>query len=285
MTEVHTFGNGKLVFVLPRGGHVIQQVFTRINENVIHALEECAALWARENAEVVKSVKDAFAADRFADNWIACETSYFRDLSEYASRYALPSDTAGDYRRFGADGLFHQWAALQFPPGERIVSVCLDDAPNAAAIRQRIPVGTTGGYSQLEGAAGRTTCGDLDPMLLLTLVDQGKTPEELATLLNEESGWQAFAGENCTFDQLLTKDIPGSVLARTQHFNNTLKMIGAMLASLGCADRIVIGCKSPKVCTGYIAELRKALLFTSIPIFTLQINRAEIMENLLRLDD
>jgi acetate kinase len=285
MIEVHTLANGQMVFVLPRGGDVIQEVFTRVDEYVLHSLEECATLWPHENARVAASVKETITSGRSDNIWIVCETAYFRDLPEYAVRYALPSALANGYRRFGTDGLFHQWVALQFPPGERIVSVSLNDFPNAAAIRNRIAVDTTGGYTRLESAAGCTTCGDLDPTILLSLADQGKPAQEIATLLNEESGWQALAGTDCTFEQLLVMNTPESELAWRLHFNNTLKMIGAMLANLDVADRIIVGCSANNEWTKYLAELKVALSFTSIPIQALRVNRGLIVEELSRLDD
>jgi acetate kinase len=61
----------------------------------------------------------------------------------------------------------------------------------------------TGGTTPLEGLPGETTCGDLDPGIILYLAEQMKWgPEQINALLTQESGLSSMAQRPLTLSEL-----------------------------------------------------------------------------------
>jgi acetate kinase len=122
------------------------------------------------------------------------DTAFFAELPARARRYALPEIPG--VRRFGFHGWSHRsvaerYAVLAGVPEPTIVTLHLGSGCSAAAIRWGRPVDVSMGYSPLEGLVMSTRPGDVDPGVLLHLVQQGAGAETLAQLLNHESGLRA----------------------------------------------------------------------------------------------
>jgi acetate kinase len=174
MPESVSFAPNKLLTVLPRGGDIFILPVQRITKMDLPALESCANRWPQENQTVIDAIKDFFTREPAVEQYLACETAFFHTLPEAASEYALPrSQRAAGLRRFGVDGLFHEWVAKHFANDRNIVSVHLTGNTTLSAIRAGKAVDTSGGYSLLEGLPGMTTCGEIDPSLVLFLNEQG----------------------------------------------------------------------------------------------------------------
>jgi acetate kinase len=282
MSEVFEMSNGDLVYVLPRGGKAFRQVFTLVTVDILAKLSDCARRWPYENDAIVNRLKADLAHSPAPTRWLACETAFFSTLPATAASYALPASLNElGFDRYGADGFFHQWVGSQYPH-ERIVSVFLGEHPNAAAIDKGSAVETTAGYSMLEGLPGLSTCGDLDPSIVLLLAENGLTPKQIEEKLSVESGWQAIVGEPCGFEQLLSSEGERFVLARAMFTRSLIKAIGAILTSLGGADRIVVGCASIGLCQPFYVALQKSLSFTGVKMELLQVNPKQILEFLFK---
>lgn len=282
MHEIFAQPEGGLVYVLPRGGRLFTKTFAKIDSECVAKLEECAVRWPLENTEIVKRIQEDIDKNPTTSRWLACETAFFNTLPKNASAYALPESLRlQDFRRFGADGLFHQSVADQYP-GQRIVSVFLNEHPNAAAISNGKAVETSCGYSFLEGVAGQSTCGDLDPSVVLMLAENGLAPAKIEALLYQNSGWQAIIGSQCSFADLLTGQGEAFSLAREMHFQAVVKAIGAMVASLGGADRIVIDCESNTLCEEYVQSIRDRFAFSKIKVELVQMSRSQIVDFLFK---
>ena len=281
MAEVYELNNGAVVFILPRGGEHFPQVLTRVDDNALTRLEQCAKRWPLENSEVLVELKASIDQNPGKAHWLACDTAFFVNLPLATSTYALPGDMrAQGFRKFGVNGIHHQWAAEQFPAAERIVSVCLNDAPNAAAIVNREAVDTTGGYSLLDGLPGRSTCGSIDPSIILVLAEAGYSAEKIETALHQESGYQGLTGSSVPINELLSGSDPATSLAREILLHELVKAIGAMLASLGGAERIVIGSEGIEENNKFIGSLRSHLAFTGIPVSFLNEERETIVRSI-----
>ena len=282
MVESYTLVDGTEVFVLPRGGYLFPQVLTRVDADALSRLENCAARWPFENSEVHTELKASIAENTYNAHWLACETAFFYSLPPVSAAYALPKDlrTQG-FRKYGSNGIFHQWVAEQFPAEERIVSVCLNDTLNTAALVNRRAVDTSGGYSLLESIPGRSTCGSIDPSIVLLLAENGFSTAQVEKLLYLDSGWQATAGVQCSLADLVRSSDNALSLAYEILTQNLLKAIGAMLASLGGADRIVIGGGEVGESAEFITLLRSRLSFTGVPATMLEAKRKTIAENII----
>ena len=135
------------------------------------------------------------------------ETAFFVGLPARERAYGIADDRV---RRFGYHGLYHRAASQQRLHRRedgltRTLSLCLEPQPELAAILGNRPVMVTSGATPLEGLPGETTCGELDPTIVLTLareLDWG--PEQINDLLTRQSGVRGLVGRTVRLGELLS---------------------------------------------------------------------------------
>ena len=202
--------------------------------------------------ELVQALRREFVNTPVA---LVFETSFFVGLPERERWYGLDPELMripGALRRFGFHGVFHDAACLEAirclgSPRPRILSVCLEPRPELAACLGRRPLVVTGGNTPIEGLPGETTCGDLDPSVVLKLAhDTLWGPEETSRLLTSQSGLLGLTGRATSLAELLdstdesrdNSDDPLQ-LARDLFEHCLLRACGAGIAALGGLDAIV----------------------------------------------
>jgi acetate kinase len=179
------------------------------------------------------------------------DTAFFASLPPVASTYALPRALVERHglKRYGFHGLAHEgmwrrWRDLREPPtsGARIVTLQLGAGCSIAAIRDGLPLDTSMGYSPIEGLVMATRSGDVDPGLLIHLQRaESLSPEQLETLLNEESGLHGISGAGGDMRDLLASRELGPSLAVAVYCHRVRKYLAGYLGVLGGADAIVFG--------------------------------------------
>jgi acetate kinase len=99
------------------------------------------------------------------------------------------------------------------------------------------------GQTPLEGLVMSTRCGDLDPGVVLALVRQGKTADELEDLLYRKSGLLGFSGLSGDIRDLEPAAAAGNAraeLALEVFGYRARKYVGAYAAALGGLDGVVL---------------------------------------------
>ncbi len=283
MPESINFAKDKRLSVLPRGGELFTQPVQPVTQTDLAALEQCASRWPQENQSTAAAVKLTFEQQPHVQQYLACETAFFHNLPEAAASYALPgSDHTQGLKRYGADGLFHAWIAKHFVHYSRIVSVHLTGSTTLAAIYQGQAVDTSSGYSLLEGLPGMTTCGDIDPSLILLLNEQGMPLDEIRDMLYNRSGWSAFSQTPLNYEHLLTSDEKSLELPRGMYLHSLIKQIGAMLSVMGGADRIILGTECAEQCEPILEKLRCHFNEKSLHFELYEIKRKTILLDLAK---
>ena len=179
------------------------------------------------------------------------ETAFFADLPSRERLYGLDSET-GDIlgaRRYGYHGILHEAACRQVASQRRklgtesppqILSICLDRKPEITAVVGCRPVMVTSGATPLEGLPGETTCGELDPSIVLILAEKmGWGPEQVNTALTQESGLLGLVGARTTLDKLFASDTDDLRLAQDVVRYRMLLACGAGVATMGGLDALV----------------------------------------------
>ena len=177
------------------------------------------------------------------------ETSFFTALPEREYAAGVDPDLASrmDLRRFGYRGLFHEAAVRSLArewhksgrPARRTLSICLEPKPELTAVLGARPVMVTGGMTPLEGLPGETSCGDLDPSIILALAQELKWgPEQIDAALSRESGLSGLAGRRVTLPEVFGS-APELAEARRVFEHRLLLAAGAGAAALGGVDGIV----------------------------------------------
>ena len=177
---------------------------------------------------------------------VACfDTAFHATIPDAAAIYALPAAWAGRWkiRRYGFHGLSHAWIAhrapelLGVPTSEvRTVSCHLGAGASLCAIDGGRSIDTTMGFTPLEGLVMATRSGNVDPGLLLWLLEhEAVSTGELAHALEHESGLLGLAG-TADMREVLQRagnDDPGASLARDVYLHRLRAGIAGMTAALG----------------------------------------------------
>jgi len=223
-----------------------------IDDAVIRHLAELVPLAPLHNAVALEGVAATRALG--VPQVAVFDTAFFADLPGRARRYAVPF--ASGMRRFGFHGWSHRsvterCAALTGVAEPTLVSLHLGSGCSAAAILRGRPADVSMGYSPLEGLVMGTRPGDVDPGLLLHLMQQGADAGKLEHLLYHESGLMALAGTS-DMRELLAREDPRARDAVELFCYRIVKYVGAYLAALeGRAEAIVftggIGQGSPEI--------------------------------------
>lgn len=111
---------------------------------------------------------------------------------------------------------------------------------------------TTMGFSTLDGLVMSTRCGAIDPGVLLHLLQDRKlSPEELTTLLYEQSGLLGVSGISGDMQTLLASKDLAAARAVDLFVYRIGREIGSLAAALGGLDTLVftagIGEHAPQI--------------------------------------
>lgn len=178
------------------------------------------------------------------------DSGFFDGLPETARRVALPRAVVEEFGlwRRGYHGLAHQalWrhASARLGPDatRRVVTLQLGSGASIAAIGEGVPLDVSMGFSPLEGLVMNTRCGDLDPGILLALLDGGRHDVgSLTRLLYRESGLLGLSGRSGDLRELIGSDEPDARLAVEAYCQRAKRHVGACLALLGGVDAVVVG--------------------------------------------
>jgi acetate kinase len=179
------------------------------------------------------------------------ETGFFAGLPAREHLYGLNAGLSKDLgvRRYGYHGIYHEAACRTVTRGRlelgqgsltRMVSICLEPRSEVAAVLGRHPVMVTSGVTPVEGLPGQTSCGELDPSIVLTLAEKmGWGPEQINKVLTHESGLLGLVGRPVTLEEVFRSKADDVALARAVMQYRFLLAFGAAVAALGGLDVIV----------------------------------------------
>lgn len=170
---------------------------------------------------------------------VACfDTAFHRSHDALADHYALPERFYQEgVRRYGFHGLSYEYLVQRLTqtlpevvPG-RIVAAHLGNGVSACAIRAGKSVDSTMGFTALEGLPMGTRPGRLDPGIVLWMMNQGMTHDEIEHLLYHDCGLKGLSGMGNDVRELLASDDPRARLA----LDYFAWRVAEGIAGLGCA--------------------------------------------------
>jgi acetate kinase len=179
---------------------------------------------------------------------VACfDTAFHRTAPEVEQAFALPYALYDEgVRRYGFHGLSYEYIASVLPQrapdiaGGRVVVAHLGNGCSACALKAGVSVATTMGFTALDGLPMGTRSGDLDPGVLLHLLQQkGMQADELVDLLYRRSGMLGLSGVSSDFRDLLKSDDPRARFAIDVFCYRAARHVASLAASLGGLDGIV----------------------------------------------
>ncbi len=233
----------------------------RVTPQFMSEIEKLTPLDPDHLPAAIRGIK--FIAGKFPDvPQVACfDTAFHRTLPQVARMYSLPRRLFEQgIVRYGFHGLSYEYimselAALeeQLASG-RVIIAHLGSGASIAAVKNGKSVDTSMGFVPLEGLVMATRSGDVDPGVLLYLLEQQKmSAKELSKLLNKESGLLGVSATSGDMRELLEKSAgdPRAAEAVDLFCYRAKKYIGAYSAVLGGLDLLVftggIGERAPAV--------------------------------------
>lgn len=177
---------------------------------------------------------------------VACfDTAFHRTIPEVASRLPLPRNLWHEgVRKYGFHGLSYEYIVSRLAGGAqgRSIIAHLGNGASLAAVQDGRCMDTSMGFTPTGGLVMGTRCGDLDPGVILYLLEEkGYDGPQLERLLNHLSGLlgiSATSGDMQTLLRLRASE-PHAQQALDIFAYSARKQIGAMVAVLGGLDRLV----------------------------------------------
>ena len=128
--------------------------------------------------------------------YVSFDTAFHATNPAVATRFALPQGVADDLRRYGFHGLSYAALVQNITPlPKRLLAFHLGNGASACAILDGRSVGTTMGYSPVDGLVMGTRGGAMDPMGVLELAARFGI-DGARGILNQQSGLKGLAGES-----------------------------------------------------------------------------------------
>ncbi|MFO7747455.1 MAG: acetate/propionate family kinase [Orrella sp.] len=210
----------------------------------LRLLEPLAPLHQPHNLAGIEAARQAFGQlPQVAcfDTAFHCHQPFVKDC------FALPrSFYEAGVRRYGFHGLSYEYIAdhLQtaFPlhASGRVIVAHLGNGASMCAMLNGHSIASTMGFSALDGLPMGTRCGQLDPGVLLYLMqDQGMTADEVSDLLYKESGLKGLSGISNDMRVLESSDRLEARQAIDYFVYRVKREIGALTAALEGLDAIV----------------------------------------------
>jgi len=220
----------------------------RLDADTVRAIEHVGGEAPLHDAGALRAVTLVRRLRAATPQLAVADSAFHRTMSEAAATYAIPRElTRRGLRRLGYHGLSHEYAAHRACAlagvdlaRARIVSAHLGGGSSLCAIHGGASIDTTMGYTPLEGLPMATRSGSVDPGLLLHLLREGMTPDELGEILERRSGLLGISGRSGDVRALLaTRDDPNARLALDVLGWRLRAAVGAMVGVLGGIDLLV----------------------------------------------
>jgi acetate kinase len=243
-----------------------------LTPEVLEAFEKLSPLAPLHNPACLQGVQGCQNVLADVPHVGVFDTAFHQTMPAESYLYALPKEVYEKYgvRKYGFHGTSHKFVThrmaevLGKPLDEMNIITChLGNGSSITAVKGGKCFDTSMGMTPLAGVMMGTRAGDIDPAVVLYLLKNGFTADEIDAMMNKKGGVLALGGTGSSdMRDLCTACDEGNVqaqeaLARLVH--SYAMYIGGYTALLGRVDAIVL--------TGGIGENSKetrAALFSAI---------------------
>jgi acetate kinase len=239
----------------------------RLDAAVLAKLEGYAPYAPLHQPHNLAAIRAATAAFPEATQVACFDTAFHRAQPWVSDTFALPRRFHEEgVRRYGFHGLsyaFVSGALARLDPERakgRVVICHLGAGASLCALKGGRPMGSTMGFTALDGLPMATRCGQIDPGVLLYLMtERGMDAKAISDLLYGESGLKGLSGVSSDMRALEASDAPEAREAIDYFTFRVRREIGALAAVIGGLDALVftagIGENSASVRAAVCGEL------------------------------
>ncbi len=239
-----------------------------INEKVIKAIDKFNDLAPLHNPPALLGIRACRKFAKGISQVAVFDTAFHQTIPPYAYIYGIPYAFYSKYkiRRYGFHGTSHKFVSEQAarimkkPRSKlKLITCHLGNGCSVTAVNNGRSIDTSMGLTPLEGLLMGTRCGDIDPAVVLYIMEKkGLCIKSVDNLLNKESGMLGLSGISNDMRDIEKHAKEGkkrSKLALDIFVYRIKKYIGAYAASMDGLDAVVL--------TGGIGEnsalIRKSL--------------------------
>jgi acetate kinase len=179
---------------------------------------------------------------------VACfDTAFHRGHTAVADHYALPVEFyAEGVRRYGFHGLSYEYIAQRLPEVDpaaargRVIVAHLGSGASMCALASGRSVESSLGFTALDGLPMGTRPGQVDPGVVLYLIDQKKmSAADVQHLFYHESGLKGLSGISNDVRELEASADPRAAFALEYFVYRIALYAGMLAAALGGLDAFV----------------------------------------------
>jgi acetate kinase len=179
---------------------------------------------------------------------VACfDTAFHRAQPAVAQAFALPSAmTDRGVRRYGFHGLSYEYIASALPQHDpsaakgRTVVLHLGNGASMCAIQSGKSVASTMGFTAVDGLPMGTRCGNLDPGVILYMMDELKMDTRaIEKLIYQQSGLLGVSGISSDMRTLLDSTDPKAKFAVDLFVYRVARELGSLAAAMNGVDALV----------------------------------------------
>ncbi len=223
-----------------------------ISDETIKQIEACIELAPLHNPHNLKGVLVCKELLPGVPQIAVFDTAFHQTMENYVYTYALAYRFYEKYRfrRYGFHGTSHfyvAYKAAEFVGKDihdlKIITCHLGNGASVAAVKYGKSIDTSMGFTPLEGLIMGSRCGDVDPAMVLFIMEkEGLNPHECDHLMNHESGLIGISGISSDMRDLIKAYNDGNDRARLalrMYTYRIRKYIGMYSASMNGVDVIV----------------------------------------------
>ncbi|MBR1785266.1 MAG: acetate kinase [Bacteroidales bacterium] len=243
--EVGAVGNR-----IAHGGELFKESVVVTDEVIaqIKSLEPLAPLHTPGNLAGIYAMREVLPG---VPQVAVFDTAFHSTLPPKSYLYGLPYEMYEKYgvRRYGFHGTSHKFVAEKAARmigrdwhDLKIISCHLGSGASIAAIDHGRSVDTTMGMTSLEGLVMGSRCGDVDPGVILYLLDQGITVKELTRMLYKQSGLLGVSGDKQDMRDINAARNAGderATYAFDMFAQRVKRYIGGYMAEMGGCDLLL----------------------------------------------
>ncbi len=219
----------------------------RVTPQLLGELETLIPLAPLHQPHNLAAIRTALALSPALPQVACFDTAFHRSVPEVAQAFALPHKWHDEgIRRYGFHGLSCEYVASVLPAQApeiaegRVVVAHLGNGASLCALNARNSIASTMGFTVLDGLPMGTRCGDLDPGVVLHLMQHKRmSVDALENLLYRQSGMLGLSGVSSDFRDLLACQNQRAQFAIEVFCYQTIRHIGSLVAALGGLDGIV----------------------------------------------
>ena len=246
----------------------------RIDDATLAALERLVPLAPLHQPHNLVGIRAA--AEHFPGvPQVACfDTAFHRTQGWAAETFALPPRFYDQgIRRYGFHGLSYEYIARRIAAEDpklgagRLVAAHLGNGASLCAIEGGHSRASTMGFTALDGIPMGTRSGQIDPGVVLHMIDAlGMTTAEVTRLLYNGSGLKGMSGVSQDVRQIEAAGTEAAEHALEHFAFRVRREIGAMAASIGGIDALVFTAGIGENAHGMRARICAGLEFLGVTL-------------------